>query len=163
MGEVFLAKHKIIGTLCAMKCIRKDLILKNDALMGIKTERQILARANHPYIMDLHFSFQNKTHWFMCMEFCNGGELFTLLINEHPWPEKRVQFVAAEIVLALEYMHENGVMHRDLKSENVLIDAEGHVKLTDFGVSKGNINCKVTGRTRTKMKGTVEYVAPEMI
>jgi serine/threonine protein kinase len=72
--------------------------------------------------MELHYSFQNKTHWFMCMEFCNGGELFTLLISEPAWPEARVKFYAAEIVLALEYMHSNGVMHRDLKSENVLID-----------------------------------------
>ena len=96
------------------------------------------------------------------MEFCNGGELFTLLINNQYWPEDFVRFYTAEIILALDYMHKNGVMHRDLKSENVLIDKEGHIRLTDFGVSKGNITDKF-GRTKTVMKGTIEYIAPEMI
>ena len=75
----------------------------------------------------------------MCMEFCSGGELFTLLVNGKIWSEDKVSFYAAELILALEYMHAHGVMHRDLKSENVLIDRRGHVKLTDFGVSKANI------------------------
>ena len=92
--------------------------------------------------MELHFAFHTATHWFMCMEFCNGGELFTLLVNNKFWPEHFVAFYAAEVILALDYMHKNGVMHRDLKSENVLIDRDGHVRLTDFGVSKGNIKHK---------------------
>ena len=99
----------------------------------------------------------------MCMEFCNGGELFTLLTNMERWPESYARFYAAEIILALGYMHANGVMHRDLKSENLLMDRHGHLKLTDFGVSKGNIKDLKTGRTRTLMKGTIEYIAPEMI
>ena len=85
----------------------------------------------------------------MCMEFCNGGELFTLLTTFPRQSEDRVRFYAAEIILALDYMHENGVIHRDLKTENILIDKYGHVRLTDFGVSRGNVEDTKTGRTKT--------------
>jgi serine/threonine protein kinase len=100
-----------------------------------------MARANHPYIMELLFTFQSETHFFMGMEFCNGGELFTLITSNYKIKnvEEKAKFYSAEVVLALEYMHDNGVMHRDLKTENILISSDGHVKLTDFGVSKGNL------------------------
>jgi serine/threonine protein kinase len=98
------------------------------------------------------------------MEFCAGGELFTLLNKFPRQSEERAAFYTAQIVLALDYMHANGVIHRDLKSENVLIDNEGHVRLTDFGVSKGNVDTKKhDGRTKTMMRGTIEYADPQMI
>lgn len=140
---MFLVRHKILyQKICAMKKIRKFKALEKDpALEGIKMERAILARANHPYIMELYFTFQTETHFFMGMEFCNGGELFTLITSNPDIKDRegKASFYAAEIVLALEYMHEAGVMHRDLKSENVMIGANGHAKLTDFGISEGNL------------------------
>lgn len=101
----------------------------------------------------------------MGMEFCNGGELFTLLTSGYNIQnvEDKTRFYAAEIVIALEYMHENGVMHRDLKTENVLISSDGHAKLTDFGVSKGNLPKYDQGAIDEKAKGTLFYMAPEMI
>ena len=83
-----------------MKKIRKDTVLQADAIKGVKVEREILARANHPYLMELHFAFQTDTHWFFCTEYCQGGELFTLLLNNaekeiDPWSEKRVAFYAS--------------------------------------------------------------------
>ena len=92
----------------------------------------------------------------------NGGELFTILKKEKRFSDRRVRFYAAEIVLALEYMHTNGVCYRDLKPENILLDKEGHIRLTDFGVSKGNLDVDERGRSESMVHGTPEYMAPEV-
>ena len=101
----------------------------------------------------------------MGMEFCQGGELFTLITSNYKIQnvEEKAKFYTAEVVLALEYMHDNGVMHRDLKTENILIGSDGHAKLTDFGVSKGNLPKNEQGAQETRAKGTSFYQAPEML
>ena len=86
--------------------------------------------------MKLHFAFQSPERLYFVMDFLNGGELFYHLRREILFSEKRTKFYAAEIVLALECLHKNGVIYRDLKPENVLLDSDGHIKLTDFGLSK---------------------------
>ena len=96
----------------------------------------ILERINSPFIVKLHFAFQNPDRLYFVMDFLNGGELFYHLRRELFFNEKRTKFYAAEIVLALECLHKHGIIYRDLKPENVLLDSEGHVKLTDFGLSK---------------------------
>jgi serine/threonine protein kinase len=96
----------------------------------------------------------------MIMEFVNGGELFYHLSNAGRFDEERARFYTAEVVLALEYLHEEGIVYRDLKPENILVDNEGHLKLTDFGLSKDDID--VEGRTAS-LCGTTEYLAPEII
>jgi len=95
------------------------------------------------------------------MEFINGGELFFHLKNEGRFKEHRAQFYAAEIVLALEYLHDSGVVYRDVKPENILVDCEGHIRLTDFGLSKGGL--KETQGMTESFCGTTEYLAPEII
>jgi serum/glucocorticoid-regulated kinase 2 len=112
--------------------------------------------------MPLLFAFQTNTHYYMVEEFINGGEVFTLLQKKGRFSDKRVRFYTAEIICALEYLHTGGVMYRDLKTENILLDAEGHIRLTDFGVSKGELNTRERGRTKTMVHGTMEYMAPEM-
>ena len=165
-ATVYLVKHKKYHQkLCAMKKIRKYRALDDDPkLEGVKMERAILARANHPYIMELYFTFQNETHFFFGMEFCNGGELFTLIttFNQIKNVEEKTRFYAAEILLALDYMHKAGVIMRDLKTENVMIGANGHARLTDFGVSEGSVPLSNSGIHSSKTKGTPEYMAPEM-
>ncbi len=99
-------------------------------------EREILEKINHPFIVKLHFAFQTPTKLYFVMDFLNGGELFYHLKKEGRFTESRTVFYAAEILCALDCLHKNGVIYRDLKPENVLLDAEGHVKLTDFGLSK---------------------------
>jgi len=99
----------------------------------------------------------------MCTEFCNGGELKTLLNKNKVQPETWVRFYAAEVVLALQHMHAHGVMHRNLKTENILIDRDGHIRLTDFGVAKGAEQGNKLGKKNTMNQGTLEYLAPEMV
>ena len=121
-------------------------------------ERDILASIKNPFIVQLHFAFQTSDKLFFVMEFLNGGELFFHLRKEGKFSEDRTRFYAAEILLGIECLHEHGVVYRDLKPENVMLDSEGHVKLTDFGLAKKEINDK----TYT-FCGTPEYLAPEII
>lgn len=95
------------------------------------------------------------------MDFVNGGELFEHLKTARKFDEERAKFYAAEIILALEYLHKNGVIYRDVKPENILIDSEGHIKMTDFGLSKGGL--ELTGGRTESFCGTTEYLAPEII
>lgn len=121
-----------------MKVIKKELVFHTACDEGIKAERDILTRFNHPFIMKMEFSFQDSTFLYMVMEFVNGGELFYHLhrVKDGPFSEERARFYAAQIVLALEHMHDEGVVYRDLKPENILIDSEGYLRITDFGLSK---------------------------
>ena len=96
----------------------------------------ILERINHPFIVKLHYAFQTPERLYFVIDFLNGGELFFHLRKETKFNEHRARFYAAEIILALECLHGNGIIYRDLKPENVILDSDGHIKLTDFGLSK---------------------------
>jgi protein-serine/threonine kinase len=111
--------------------------------------------------MKLDFAFQDKTHLYMIMEFVNGGELFYHICESGKFTEERAKFYASELILALEYLHGQGIVYRDLKPENVLIDREGHVKLTDFGLSKDGLQDQ--NNMTDSFVGTTEYLAPEII
>lgn len=120
----------------------------------------ILEKLNHPFIVKLHYAFQTPEKLYFVIDFLNGGELFWHLRKEHRFSEDRTRFYAAEIVLALECLHKNGVIYRDLKPENVLLDKDGHIKLTDFGLSKTGISGDNMSYT---FCGTPEYLAPEIV
>lgn len=120
----------------------------------------ILERITSPFIVKLHFAFQTPERLYFVIDFLNGGELFFHLRQERRFNEERARFYAAEIVLALECLHEHGVIYRDLKPENVILDRQGHIKLTDFGLSK----IQESGEKMTHtFCGTTEYVAPEVV
>jgi len=137
-------------------------LIRTDQVQGIRVEREILEKFDHPFIMGLEFAFQDHERLYLIMEFVNGGELFYhLKQTKTGFDEDRTRFYAAEIVLALEYLHNMGVVYRDLKPENVLIDAEGHIRLTDFGLSKAGLR-ENDNRTES-FCGTPEYLAPEII
>ncbi len=121
-------------------------------------ERDVLASIKNPFIVQLHYAFQTQDKLFFVMEFLNGGELLYHLRREGRFSEARTAFYAAEILLGIECLHEHGIMYRDLKPENVMLDAEGHVKLTDFGLSKKENQ----GKTYT-FCGTMDYLAPEIV
>ncbi len=116
---------------------------------------------NHPFIVTLRYAFQTPANLFMAFDFVNGGELFFHLSKEDMFQENKAKFYCAEILLALQFLHSKKIIYRDLKPENVLIDYEGHVKLTDFGLAK-ELKDHIKPKTNT-FCGTYEYLAPEII
>lgn len=144
-----------------MKILRKAHLVKRRQIERTKTERKVLAVADHPFIMKLHFAFQTNDKLYLVLDYCPGGELFFHLSRYRRFPERVARFYSAELLLAIDHLHKKGIIYRDLKPENVLLDAEGHVKLGDFGLAKDRIVHPCKGAT--SMCGTPEYMAPEVL
>lgn len=156
-GRVYLVRHKPTGVFYAMKTLKKTEVVRLKQVEHINSEKQILSSIRHPFIVNLYRSFSDEKYLFMLLEFVIGGEMFSHLRRAGRFSNEVTRFYAAEIVLALEYLHSLNVVYRDLKPENLLIDNEGHIKITDFGFAK-----RVEDRTWT-LCGTPEYLAPEII
>jgi len=144
----------------AMKVLKKEDVVKKKQVEHTLAERNVLARISHPYIVQMVHAFQSPTRLHMVMEFCSGGELFHHLDQVNCFDEGRTRFYAAELTLALECLHCSGIVYRDLKPENVLLDAHGHIKLADFGLCRENIWDNWSAKTQC---GTAEYMAPEVV
>uniref|UniRef100_A0A8C7NCT2 Ribosomal protein S6 kinase n=1 Tax=Oncorhynchus kisutch TaxID=8019 RepID=A0A8C7NCT2_ONCKI len=161
-GKVFLVR-KIRGSdrgqLYAMKVLRKATLKVRDRVRS-KMERDILAEVNHPFIVKLHYAFQTEGKLYLILDFLRGGDLFTRLSKEVMFTEEDVKFYLAELALALDHLHSLGIIYRDLKPENILLDEEGHIKITDFGLSK-----EATDHDKRAYSfcGTIEYMAPEVV
>lgn len=150
-----------IGTseIYAMKVMRKDKIMEKNHAEYMKSERNILTKVDHPFIVQLRYSFQTKYRLYLVLDFVNGGHLFFQLYRQGLFREDLARIYTAEIVSAVSHLHTNGIMHRDLKPENILLDADGHVMLTDFGLAK-----QFDENTRSNsMCGTLEYMSPEIV
>ena len=158
-GKVILVKYFENNKIYAMKILKKEEIIKRKQINHTKTERLILEKLNHPFIAKLKFAFQDEQKLYLVTEFMQGGELYFHLKRNSYFKEKAVKFYTSQILLAIEYLHNNGYIYRDLKPENILIDKDGNVKLTDFGLSKMVLNDKSTTDT---ICGTPEYLAPEI-
>ncbi|GMH87084.1 hypothetical protein TrST_g9987 [Triparma strigata] len=160
-GKVFLVREKLTGEMFALKVLRKDNIIKRNQVEHTKTERNVLGYVKHPFIVGLNMAFQTKEKLYFVLDYCAGGELFFHLGKLGKFPEPRAQFYAAEITLAIDHVHSLDIIYRDLKPENVLLDAKGHVRLTDFGLSKEGISQSSSGAN--SFCGTPEYLAPEIL
>ncbi|KAJ2802049.1 cytochrome c oxidase subunit 1 [Coemansia guatemalensis] len=156
-GRVFLCQSRITQRYYAMKVLRKSQVVKLKQVEHINNEKSILEVSRFPFIVQLECTMQNERNLYMLMEYVPGGELFSHLRRAGRFPDDVARFYAAEIVLALDYLHSMKIIWRDTKPENILLDSAGHVKLTDFGFAK-----RVEGRTWT-LCGTPEYLAPEII
>ncbi|XP_065433210.1 ribosomal protein S6 kinase alpha-1 isoform X7 [Chrysemys picta bellii] len=161
-GKVFLVR-KITppdnGHLYAMKVLKKATLKVRDRVRT-KMERDILADVNHPFVVKLHYAFQTEGKLYLILDFLRGGDLFTRLSKEVMFTEEDVKFYLAELALGLDHLHSLGILYRDLKPENILLDEEGHIKLTDFGLSKEAIDHE---KKAYSFCGTVEYMAPEVV
>ena len=135
-GEVRVCKYIPNGSIVAIKKMKKEEMHKKNQVLHVRAERDVLSEAKNEWIVDLKFSFQDQNYLYLGMEFLPGGDLMSLLMARDILPEQDAKFYAAEIVLAIESVHKLDCIHRDLKPDNVLIDADGHIKLSDFGLSK---------------------------
>jgi serum/glucocorticoid-regulated kinase 2 len=165
-AKVLLVRHKDTGQLFAMKVLKKEELFRRNQIDHTKTERLILATLRHPFMVKLRYSFQNEHKLYMVLDFVRGGELFYHLRRAGRFTEEQARFYVAEVILALDYLHRHDVIYRDLKPENILLGHDGHIKLTDFGLSKKGITSvggKGEGQTATTFCGTPEYLAPEII
>ncbi|KAJ1910975.1 Serine/threonine-protein kinase Sgk2, partial [Mycoemilia scoparia] len=163
-GKVMLARHKDSANVYAIKVISKSkLISRPNEIRRVMSERRVLERAvEHPFLVGLHYAFQTRDKLYLCINYINGGELFFHLQRERRFPENRARFYAAEITSALGYLHSIDIVYRDLKPENCLLDARGHLRIVDFGLAKEIPNDIEDGKTST-FCGTPEYLAPEVI
>ncbi|CAH2043869.1 unnamed protein product [Thlaspi arvense] len=140
-GRVFLAKKRATGDLFAIKVLKKADMIRKNAVESILAERNILISIRNPFVVRFFYSFTCRENLYLVMEYLNGGDLFSLLRNLGCLDEDMARIYIAEVVLALEYLHSVNIIHRDLKPDNLLINQDGHIKLTDFGLSKvGLIN-----------------------
>ena len=161
-GRVYAGTKKSSKKLYAIKILDKKMINTKIQKNNIKTEKAILSNLNHPFIMKLNYVFQTKKSLYFITQFMHGGELNYHIYKEknNYFPEEKTKFYAAQIVIALNYLHENKCIYRDLKPENILIDINGNIKLTDFGLSK---ICDTYPCKAKTLCGTPEYLAPEIL
>lgn len=160
-GRVFQVYRAMTEEILAMKVMRKDRILGKNHSEYVRTEKNILTRVKHPYVVELRYSFQTPQKLYLLLEFVNGGHLYYQLVRQGIFREEVARLYAAELLLALEHLHSLGIAHRDLKPENILLDVDGHIKLTDFGLARPGLGDST--RETNSMVGTVEYMAPEVL
>lgn len=159
--KVVQVRHKGNGNFYAVKVMSKRRIVTHEKkLERAIAEKRLLARLSHPFVVSLHWAFQTRGHLFMVLDYCAGGELFYHLQRRGKFSEPDSRFYTCEILLGLEYLHSQGILYRDLKPENCLLDGEGHLRLTDFGLSRENLSQSALFQS---FVGTVFYLPPEMI
>ncbi|XP_058515771.1 microtubule-associated serine/threonine-protein kinase 1-like [Ochotona princeps] len=174
-GAVYLVRHRETRQRFAMKKINKQNLILRNQIQQAFVERDILTFAENPFVVGMFCSFETRRHLCMVMEYVEGGDCATLLKNIGALPVEMARMYFAETVLALEYLHNYGIVHRDLKPDNLLITSMGHIKLTDFGLSKmglmslttnlyeGHIEKDAREFLDKQVCGTPEYIAPEVI
>ncbi|XP_078060826.1 protein kinase C iota type isoform X1 [Mustelus asterias] len=160
-AKVLLVRLKKTERIYAMKVVKKELVNDDEDIDWVQTEKHVFEQAsNHPFLVGLHSCFQTESRLFFVIEYVNGGDLMFHMQRQRKLPEEHARFYSSEISLALNYLHEHGIIYRDLKLDNVLLDSEGHIKLTDYGMCKEGLR---PGDTTSTFCGTPNYIAPEIL
>lgn len=161
-GKVMLAELRQTSKLCAIKVLKKDFIVENDEAESVKSEKRVFlvaSREKHPFFLNLHCCFQTENRIYFVMEYVSGGDLMWH-IQKNRFNARRAKFYACEVLLALKYFHDHGIVYRDLKLDNILLTTQGHIKLGDYGLCKEDM---YYGNTTSTFCGTPEFMAPEII
>ncbi|OLY77673.1 Protein kinase C-like 2 [Smittium mucronatum] len=161
-GKVMLAEEKSTKGLYAIKILKKQFISENDEFESTRSEKRVLLIANkdrHPFLIGLHSCFQTDSRVFFVMEYISGGDLM-MHIQRQQFGERRAKFYACEVLLGIEYFHKNSIVYRDLKLDNIMLGADGHIKIADYGLCKENMPYGATTHT---FCGTPEFMAPEIV
>lgn len=159
-GKVYLSRlDKKGGKLFAIKAIRKDVLIDYNQTQNTKLEKDILFGCDHPNLISMEYLFESPERLYFVMPFVKGGELYKVFKSRKRLPEECVKFYAAQICMAVGYLHDKGIMHRDLKLENILVDDRGFLKIIDYGLAK---TLKENKLSKT-FCGTPEYLCPEMV
>lgn len=143
-----------------MKVLNKEKIIGNNYIKYALTERNVLSYSHHPFIVQLNYAFQTQNKLYLILDNCPGGDLGKLLQKQGKLSEEVARIYIAEILLAIQYLHKREIIFRDLKPDNIVIDEEGHCKLTDFGLSKEGIDDNISAKS---FCGSLAYLAPEML
>jgi serine/threonine protein kinase len=159
-GEVYLVREIHSGQKFALKSMKKGRVLEQKMTKYAFTERNVLCRVQSPFIVGLHSAFQNTDSLFLLLDYCPGGDLSYYLAQERRFSEHKARLYISELVLALEELHKNHIIYRDLKPSNIVLTAEGHIKLTDFGLAKEGVRDNNAARS---FCGSMGYLAPEML
>uniref|UniRef100_A0A3B3SXI7 protein kinase C n=1 Tax=Paramormyrops kingsleyae TaxID=1676925 RepID=A0A3B3SXI7_9TELE len=160
-AKVLLVRLKKNDQIYAMKVVKKELVHDDEDIDWVQTEKHVFEQASsNPFLVGLHSCFQTDSRLFLVIEYVNGGDLMFHMQRQRKLPEEHARFYAAEICIALNFLHERGIIYRDLKLDNVLLDHEGHIKLTDYGMCKEGIR---PGDTTSTFCGTPNYIAPEIL
>lgn len=141
-----------------MKEMVKTKIIDKKSVASVKNERNFLSKMNHPFIVNMHYAFQDNSNLYLVIDFVSGGDLRYQLCRNRKFNEKQTQFFLACIMLSLEYIHSNGIIHRDIKPENLVLDSKGRVRLTDFGIAKS-----LRANNAKDTSGTPGYMSPEVM
>lgn len=161
-AKVLLVRLKQTQRLYAMKVIKKELVCDEEDIDWVQTEKHVFETAsNHPFLVGLHSCFQSASRLFFVIEYINGGDLMFHMQRQRKLPEEHARFYSAEITLALHFLHDRGIIYRDLKLDNVLLDSEGHIRLTDYGMCKEGMTRP--GDVTSTFCGTPNYIAPEIL
>ncbi|KAJ7306437.1 hypothetical protein JRQ81_009789 [Phrynocephalus forsythii] len=156
-AKVLLVRLKKNDQIYAMKVVKKELVHDDEDIDWVQTEKHVFEQASgNPFLVGLHSCFQTTSRLFLVIEYVNGGDLMFHMQRQRKLPEEHGRFYAAEICIALNFLHERGIIYRDLKLDNVLLDAEGHIKLTDYGMCKEGLG---PGDTTSTFCGTPNYIA----
>ena len=158
-GKVFRVRMKKTKEIYAMKVLNKSYLIKKKLLRYAITECNILKESDCPFILKLHYSFQTPENLYMILDYCSIGD-FSYQIQVDLLEEDEAKFYIAELILAIEYLHQHNIIYRDLKPENILIDSDGHIKLADFGLAKENVTNDTPNKT---FCGSPQYLSPEML
>ncbi|XP_053431188.1 protein kinase C zeta type isoform X1 [Nycticebus coucang] len=160
-AKVLLVRLKKNDQIYAMKVVKKELVHDDEDIDWVQTEKHVFEQASsNPFLVGLHSCFQTTSRLFLVIEYVNGGDLMFHMQRQRKLPEEHARFYAAEICIALNFLHERGIIYRDLKLDNVLLDADGHIKLTDYGMCKEGLG---PGDTTSTFCGTPNYIAPEIL